>query len=426
MNISLNPPSGTSDYYPLDIKFRDWLLNIWSDISKQYSFFEYDAPIIENSTLYTYKEGNDILKEMFKLESNDLVLRPEMTPSLARMIINKIPSEIVPIKWFSKSQCWRNETTTRGRRREFYQWNVDIFCGENVKSELELFSMLVSFFKKIGLTSNDVVIKVSNRKIIQKILLNLGAQEHNVIKILNIIDKMDKLPKDEIRQLFSQIDLENNIVDIIYNIISVKDIKDIEKFINNDDIDFKETSNIFLFAQKIGISDWLQFDASIVRGLSYYNGIVFEGYFKNTQVSRAICGGGRYDNILCTYGYNKNVSSIGFGMGNCVIMEGLQELNLLPELFLSVDYVVIPFNDEYYCDAFLISEKVRNKGFSVDLYSKKGKIKNAFSYADRKNAKFVIYVASEWKDGNIVVKNLKSNENKQITINFDEFLDNLV
>lgn len=429
LNISLNPPAGTNDYFPADLKLRDWLFNAWDVISQGYGYQKYDAPVVESALLYTHKGGDDILKEMFNIESSPnskLVLRPEMTPSLARMVLSKIASELAPIKWYSAPQCWRNEAITRGRRREFYQWNVDMFHGEYVKSEIEIFDMIVSFFKKIGLTSNDVVISVSNRMVLQKVLINMGVSEENIVRAFNLVDKIEKLPKDDFKKLlFDELGISGDKIDILYDLVLVRNASDLEKFIDPNDQVAQELKAIFKYAEELGIADWLQLDLSVIRGLSYYTGTVFEGFFKNTAVKRAICGGGRYDNLLKSYGYLENVPSVGFGMGNCVIMEGLEELGLLPKLDASFDYVVIPFNDDYYVEAHKISNRLREKGKTVELYTKKGKLKNAFSYADRRNVAHVVLVASEWDSGNVVVKNLRSTDNKQVTVNLDEYLNSI-
>lgn len=428
INISLNSPAGTTDYYPIDLKLRDWLFNAWDNVSQSYGYQKYDAPMVENANLYTHKGGDDILKEMFNLESqpnNKLVLRPEMTPSLARMVLNKIVSELTPIKWYSVSQCWRNEAITRGRRREFYQWNVDMFYGEYVKSEIEIFDMIVTFFKKIGLSSDNVVISVSNRMVLQQVLTKMGVLENDIVKAFNLVDKIGKLTRVDFEKLlFDELGMSSDNVDIIYKLVQVRNVEELEHFVDPNNKVVQELNLIFKYAKELGISDWLQLDLSVIRGLSYYTGTVFEGFFKNTSVKRAICGGGRYDNLLQSYGYTET-PSIGFGMGNCVIMEGLEELGLIPVLNVSVDYVVIPFNDEYYVAAHQISNKLREKNKIVELYTKKGKIKNAFSYADRRKANHVVFVASEWDSGDIVVKNLRSTDEKQITVNLNEYMNSI-
>jgi len=238
-----------------------------------------------------------------------------------------------------------------------------------------------------------------------------------------LVDKIEKLSRTEFEKLlYDELGVPSDKVDILYELVKVRDAKDLEKFIDPNDPVVQELNQIFGYAEKLGISDWLQLDLSVIRGLSYYTGTVFEGFFKNTVVKRAICGGGRYDNLLSSYGYSTKVPSLGFGMGNCVIMEGLEELGLLPKLETSIDYIVIPFNDDYYIAAHQISNKLRQKGKTVELYAKKGKIKNAFSFADRRNTSHVILVAGEWDSGNIVVKNLRSTDNKQITVNLDDYL----
>ena len=365
VNIKLFSPSGTSDYFPLDMKYRNWLLDMWKQVSKEYGFDEYDSSIVEHSDLYTTKGGDDILKEMysFTMDNIKLCVRPEMTPTLARMVLSKITSETLPIKWFSVPQCYRYENVSSGRRREFYQWNVDSIGGENIKSEFEMFSLIVSFFKKIGLTSENIEICISNRMILQKVLNKMGiTDETKILVAFNIVDKFDKLSKNELIERFEkEIGLKETDIEIIFKLTTIKDIKDLSLYLDEKDSVVIELNKLFEMAEKIGIDEWLKFDLSIIRGLSYYTSAVFECFFKNLKMQRAVCEGGRYDNLLKTYGYKNEIVSCGFGMGNIVLFEGLKELKLLPKFEIEKDYLVIPFNEEYFTEAFCVAEKLREK-----------------------------------------------------------------
>lgn len=443
INISLDPVSGTRDFYPGDMNTRNWLFDIWTKVSRQFGFSQYDAPVLENQGLYTRKGGDDITKEMyaFELDGAKLALRPEMTPSLARMVMNKFSSEITPFKWFSLPQCWRYETTTRGRKREHYQWNADILGGERIKSEVEILLMVISFFKSVKLTPTDVVLRISNRMILQKVLDSLdivGGVGKDIgccprrgladkfERACNIIDKIAKVtPEDFSKMLIDEIGLTQEGVDTIVKFSKITNLADLDSIIGIDDPALKEMKEIFAILDATGNSEWITFDASIVRGLSYYTGMVFEGFSKTTALKRSICGGGRYDELLTTYGYPKPVPACGFGFGDVVITEVLGELKLLPESASKIDYVVIPFNDSLYGVAVQVSQQVRERGFIVDTCMKTGKLSTLYNYADRIGGAYVILIApDEWKDGKVVVKNLRETDSakKQFIITVSELL----
>ena len=433
LSVSVYPPSGTRDFFPEDMQVRNWLFNIWSDVSKQFNYQQYDAPVLEHSSLYTVKRGNDdILSEMYSFEKDGvkLCLRPEMTPSLARMIMQILPSSMLPIKWFSIPQCWRYESTTRGRKREHYQWNVDMFGTENVKSETEILQIIVAFLKKINLTTNDIVIRISNRKLLQKVLYNFGiTEDEKFMKACNVFDKLAKLEKNDIRSMFKEtVGLTDEQIEKILTFSEIKSFDELVQlnYLDKDDLVLNEMKNIFLNAKKLGFEDWLQFDVSVIRGLSYYTGIVFEAYSKSTEMKRAILGGGAYDNLLTTYNYPTPVPAIGFGCGDVVI---LKELNKLPSFEVKTDYVIIPFNDEFFADSCLVADKLREKGKTVEVYIKKSKMNVAFSYADRIKANCAILLApDEWSKGLIVVKNLRTNiesNEKQKTVDLNEYLSSV-
>jgi histidyl-tRNA synthetase len=425
------PPAGTRDFYPEDMPFRNWLFNHWKKISLEFGFFEYDAPVVEHADLWTKKSGgSDILNEMYVFEKDgiQLALRPEMTPSLARMMINYLPTAIMPVKLFSIPQCWRYENVAKGRRREFYQWNVDIFGAEKVKSEIEVFMMLVEFFRRIGLTENDIIIRISNRMIIQKVLDKMGIKDNDFLKVCHIIDKMGKLVKEDISKMLQEIGLDDNMIKVIYDLTLVKTVGELEEFLGKDDETFLEMNKLFEYAEKVGISKYIELDLKIIRGLNYYTGVVFEAFVKDLGIGRSILGGGVYNNLMESFGYMEKVNSIGFGMGDIIIFDILKQHNRLPLLILGVEYVVVPFNDNYFCDACYVANKLREKGKIVDVYSKPGKIKGAYSYADRKNANKVIFIApTEWSNKQIVIKDLRENDQnkKQVTVDLDQYLKSL-
>ena len=437
MSIPLYSVAGTRDFYPDDMILREWLFDKWKQTAVQYGYKQYDAPILEHTILYTRKGGDDITKEMYSFEVGEdsptsVCLRPEMTPSCCRMIMKIIKTTPLPIKWFSIPQCWRYETTTRGRKREHYQWNVDNFGGPIIKAEAEILALIVRFFKSIGLTYEDVVIKISNRMILQTVLKKYNITDDVQIKIIfNIIDKLDKLDKSVIIRMLFGAGLIIGAIEDIFRVLAINDIIELGEYFGADNPVYAEMCNMFVLFEAYGITNWIKLDLSVVRGLSYYTGIVFEGFFRNTEVQRSIFGGGRYDNLLKTYGYSTRVPAVGFGMGNVVIMDGLQELGKLPKLSNNVEYCIIPFNKQLYPKAANISEKILDAGKTMSIYMTLGKVRiaKAYAYADNIGAQYAILIAPrEIRLNKIRVKNMRSGSadvSKEIDIDVDEYLASL-
>ena len=194
--LDTNPPKGTRDFYPPDMRLRTWLFNQWRDVAALYGFSEYDAPVLESESLYTRKAGEEVTQQLYNfVDKGDraVALRPEMTPSLARMVMAKKGGLNLPLKWFSIPQCWRYERMTRGRRREHYQWNMDIWGVDGIEAEAELLSAMVTFFKNVGLTSEDVGIKLNSRGVIGEVLTELGVPEEKFAATCVLVDKLEKV-----------------------------------------------------------------------------------------------------------------------------------------------------------------------------------------------------------------------------------------
>ena len=430
--INLDPPAGTRDFFPEEMRVRNWLFNIWSNISNKFGFSEYDAPVVEYADLYTRKGGDDIIQEMFAftLGNNKLALRPEMTPSVARMIMNRYTTAPPPFKWFSIPQCWRYEDIKRGRKREHFQWNCDVFGAEKIFSEIEIFMMVTTFFEAIGLTPDDVVLKVSNRMILQKALTKMGVPDDLFAKACVLIDKLAKMSTTAMTErLRNEISLTEEQANTIYKLCALTNIDDLAQFLGDNDDTYLEMKKIFELAEKIGISKWLRFDVSVVRGLSYYTGLVFEGFSVSLpNLQKSICGGGRYDNLLSSFGYATPVPAVGFGFGDVVIVELLKEMNKLPVFPNETQYLIVPFDESLFHIAAQVSQKLREGNVNTELYTKRGRIGRAYDYADRKGIDNVILIApDEWANGDVIVKKLRETDpaRKQTAIKLDEFLKSL-
>lgn len=268
-SIEVESISGTRDFYPESMAYQNWLFDKWRTISQRFNYHEYMSPIVEEAELYKRKGGEEIIDQMYNFVTPDNVnvsLRPELTPSLVRMILKKYKHIALPIKWFSVGQCWRYETVSKGRFREHYQWNVDIAGIVDITAEFELINMIISFLKEVGLTHNDICVKINSRKLLEDLIGNLVGDKFKEVCI--IIDKMDKLDATEVQLQLRALDLSDESIKKIIQNVSTKDLSsypDIESV-----LEVKR-----LFSLLTDVQDWIEFDASIVRGLSYYTGIVF-------------------------------------------------------------------------------------------------------------------------------------------------------
>ena len=409
---------GTRDFYPEDMRLRNWLFDNFDDAALLHGFQEYDAPVLESEELYTRKQGEEITQQLYNFKDKGdrkVALRPEMTPSLARMVMSRAGVLPMPIKWYSIPQCWRYERTQRGRGREHYQWNVDIWGTDAISADAELISVLVTFFRSVGLTEEDLVIKMSSRKVLEEVLGSLGLEGDIFAKTCIIVDKMDKLPADVVSEQLGDLGLEKSAIQTIQSTLAIKDMNSLEEILGKESAAVTELTSLFSALEAYGISGWIEFDASIVRGLAYYTGPVFEAHDRAGEL-RAICGGGRYDKLLSTLG-GKDLPATGFGFGDMVIMELLEEKGLVPELIGGVDDVVISLSPELRNAAMSVATSLRNTGKSVDLVLEDKRLKWAFKHAERSGAqRLVMVMPDEWKEGKVKIKDLESGEEIEVSV----------
>lgn len=418
--IDLQPPKGTRDFPPEEMRVRNWLFGHFRQVAKAFGFDEFDAPVLESEELFTRKAGEEITQQLYNFVDKGhrkVALRPELTPSFARLILQQGKSLALPAKWFAVGQCWRYERMTRGRRREHYQWNMDIVGVEGVEAEAELLAAITTFFKRLGITSKDVGIKVSSRKVLQAVLNRFDVPAEDFAPVCVVVDKIEKLPREKIVEELGALSVAEDAIDGILNAMEMRKISDLEKLLGADSDAVADLKSLFQQAESYGYADWLVFDASVVRGLSYYTGIVFEGFDRNGEL-RAICGGGRYDKLLGALG-GQDQPMVGFGFGDAVIMELVNDKGLLPESLKtgSVDDLVYPMSAELRGQAITIATQLRASGRSVDLVlDNDKKPKWAFKRAERAGAKRVVLLGEkEWEQGLVRVKDLETREEVDLT-----------
>ena len=411
---------GTRDFYPEDMRVRNWLFDNFQSAARSHGFEEYDAPMLEHEELYTRKQGEEITQQLYGFEDKGgrrVSLRPEMTPSLARMVMARAGALPTPIKWFSIPQCWRYERTQRGRGREHYQWNVDVWGTEGIEADAELISVLSTFFRSVGLGPEDLVIRVSSRKVLEEVLGSVGVSGEAFPAVCVIVDKMGKTSEEAMSAQLAEQGLDTDAISTIRSTLGLQDLDALSSALGDGSPAVSELTSLFSLIDSYGISDWIAFDASVVRGLAYYTGPVFEAHDRAGEL-RAIVGGGRYDRLLSTLG-GRDMPATGFGFGDMVIMELLASKGLVPELSSGNQDLVVSSDESLRPAAMSVAQRLRASGRTVDLVLEDKRMKWVFRHAERSGAqRLVMVMPEEWGAGNVRIKDLESGE--EIDISFDD------
>ena len=399
---------------------RNWLFDNFQSAARSHGFEEYDAPLLEHEELYTRKQGEEITQQLYGFEDKGgrrVSLRPEMTPSLARMVMARAGALPTPIKWFSIPQCWRYERTQRGRGREHYQWNVDVWGTEGIEADAELISVLSTFFRSVGLGPEDLVIRVSSRKVLEEVLGSVGVSGEAFPAVCVIVDKMGKTSEEAMSAQLAEQGLDTDAISTIRSTLGLQDLDALSSALGDGSPAVSELTSLFSLIDSYGISDWVVFDASVVRGLAYYTGPVFEAHDRAGEL-RAIVGGGRYDRLLSTLG-GRDMPATGFGFGDMVIMELLASKGLVPELSSGNQDLVVSSDESLRPAAMSVAQRLRASGRTVDLVLEDKRMKWVFRHAERSGAqRLVMVMPEEWGAGNVRIKDLESGE--EIDISFDD------
>jgi len=415
--IDLQPVKGTRDFFPEEMRLRNWLFEIWRSASVQAGFEEYDTCVLEHEDLYIRKAGDEISKQLFSFEDKSgrrLSLRPEMTPSLARLVLQHNKSLSFPIKWFSMPQCFRYERMTKGRRREHFQWNADIIGQPHILAEAEILMLLISACESMGLTKKEFNVFINDRRILNAILSQINVPEELHSTVLVILDKRDKISSEALVAMLEDTGMSAKQVGQLNEFLSNTDLKDLEGNLS-DTTGVEQLHSLMDMMDTAGCSGYLKFDISIVRGLSYYTGAVFEVNSPEKK-HRAICGGGRYDSLLSTFG-GETVPAVGFGFGDVVVLDVLKEMGRFPELPRKLDYTIIPFASEQVGIALKIAAELRMRGSVVDCNFSMKKMKKTMRQANESGAaKAILLFPEELAEDKVVIRDMILHEQKPVKI----------
>ncbi len=420
---------GFRDFYPEQLANRNYLMSVWRDVARRYGFVEYDGPPLEPLDLYTKKSGDEIVGQLYTFTDKggrQVALRPEMTPTLARMVAAKASALRKPIRWFSMPQLFRYERQQKGRLREHFQLNVDIVGEASVAADAELLAVAIDVMRGVGLASSDVRAKVSDRRLLSAALLHVGVTKTELPAVFAAIDKTGREPRDstlakvekavghpEARRAVERIlarskDLDGLAADFLDSRDVVEEVASMKEYLR--------------FLDALGVGDWIDFDLSIVRGLAYYTGKVFE-LFDAKREFRAICGGGRYDDLLSSIG-GVELPALGFGMGDVVLSELLRSRNLMPAPELATEYWVAADDEALLPDVMTVAGRLRAKSRSVEYALKSQTLARQLKTASSAGVRNVILLRrDEYPSGMVTLKTLADGAERNVTL--DALLESL-
>jgi histidyl-tRNA synthetase len=411
---------GTRDFYPEELRLREWLFDHYRAVAASFAFEQVDAPILEPAELFIRKAGEEIIDQLYHFELHDrhLALRPEFTPSLARMVQARAGSLRLPIRWFSIPQCWRYERMMRGRKREHYQWNMDIWGEPGVTAEAELIAACFTLFDRVGLDRGDVVMRINSRSLVEEALTAgpLAARPEVFAPLCIAVDKLGRIGPESVIDLLTDeagpIRLEKPEAHAVVEMLGAKSLEDAAVHAPADSPALAELQRLFELLDAYGVAESVTFDASVVRGLAYYTGIVFEAFDRGGEL-RSICGGGRYDRLLESLG-GKAMPAAGFGMGDVVLMELLSEKQLLPALARGIDDVVFAFEESHRAVAVRLAQRLRSADRRVELVLGTARLKRVLADADRSGAaRLWLLGPDEVARGVATVRDLASGEQRE-------------
>jgi len=409
MASKIQPVKGTREFYPEQMFLRNFIYEKVRAASQAFGYQEWDAPFIEPIDLYAAKSGEELVKKQsftFQDRGGDFVtLRPELTPSLTRMIAAKQGELTFPLRWWSFGPFWRYEQPQKGRSREFFQWNIDMLGVDSPLADAELIAVAAAFLRSVGLNPLLASIYVNNRRLMESEFDALGIIPEKRLEVSNLVDRRSKMEPAKWDAYALELGLTQKQVDGLKNILS-----NFELWKKSD-----ELTRLFAALEALGVKEYIKFNPNIMRGLLYYTGTVFEAYETSGSLKRAILGGGRYDNLLADVG-GPPLPAVGFAMGDVVIGIILQEYGLLPEFIPTPAAVLVTlFDITMWIKSFELAVQLRNAGLNVMVYPEPVKLQKQFKFADRMKMKIALTVGpDEAANDQVAVKNLVNGE--QVTV----------
>ena len=426
---------GFRDFYPQELAERSYIMNAWRTVVRRYAFVEYDGPPLEPLELYTRKSGDEIVGQLYNFEDKggrEVALRPEMTPTFARMVAARANALRKPVRWFSMPQLFRYERQQKGRLREHFQLNVDIVGEADVTADAELLAVAIDVMRELGLGPDDVEARVSDRRILHGYLLALGVAEESMAGVYGVVDKLERQPREISDEKLASLgvpesarpailDVGSATLELVLDQVERHEQEVMHALGGRDTPRPAEGFVRYLeYLKALGVSDFVRFDLSIVRGLAYYTGIVFELFDRKGEF-RAICGGGRYDNLLAALG-GVDQPALGFGMGDVVLGELLRSRGLMRPPAAGVDYWVAGEGEgeQGALDIMRVAAALRARGRSVEYALRAQKVDKQRKAAQSAGARRFVVLRAAGADGTATVRSLE--DGAEETVRLDEWL----
>jgi len=411
--LSKQPYKGTIDWYPEDMFIRNYLFNIWSKVAKKYGYEEYDTPLIEDANLYRVKSGEDLannqLYSFTDKGGREIALRPEMTPSLARMIAQKRNEISTPIRWFNIGRYYRYEKPQKGRKREFFQLNIDVLGVSSLNAEVEIIQFVIDVMKELKAPKDTYELKINNRYLLEYLFDNiLGIDDVKKANLSKALDNYLKIPRNEFPEYLKEIQLTEDQIKKVMEYVNWG-IDDLEK-ISEQSRGAKELIELFNKIKDLSISN-ITFAPYIIRGLQYYTGTVVELYdIGKESIPRAMFGGGRYDDLLEIFGESK-IPAFGLGWGDVTTLEYMKSYNLLPRYDSNTKVFVCLMDDSQYTETMNLASYLRENGINTLTQIVPSKLSSQLKYASSKEIPWVIIIGEDEIKQNVVqLKNMINRE----------------
>jgi histidyl-tRNA synthetase len=392
--MSTGPLPGFRDFYPEQYAERAFIQTTWRTVAARYGFAEYDGPPLESTELYTRKSGDEIVGQLYNFTDKggrEIALRPEMTPTLARMVSARANALPKPVRWFSIPQLFRYERAQRGRLREHFQLNVDIVGEADVRADAELVACAVDVLREFGLTHEDILVRFSDRRVLNALLKFFVLLPDQYQVVYGVFDKIHRATVEESKSRLVAASVPVNTADQLIELARHGTLAGVRVEDMGERLNVPEIARLVRYQQEVGsllgdsAEKWLALDLSIVRGLAYYTGIVFEIFDRKGEL-RAVCGGGRYDGLLAAIG-GTDLPALGFGMGDVVLAELLRDRGLMQSVGVPLDYWVAG-DDSATRDVLYVVGKLRRKGHRVEYALRTQSLNGQLKAADRAQARF--------------------------------------
>ncbi|MFG0247305.1 MAG: histidine--tRNA ligase [Phycisphaeraceae bacterium JB051] len=417
----LQAPRGTRDLYPKDCAWRNFLLDAWRRVSIRNGFEEVDGPIFEHLDLYKVKSGDGIVSELFHFEDRGgrgLAIRPEFTPTLARMVAAKANALPRPIKWFCVPNLCRAERPQRGRLREFWQWNADIMGLDGATADAECIFTVVDLMQELGLEPGHVRMKISHRTTVKDILLKLGVAEDKLLSAFDLLDRRDKMEPEAFTEAAAKLGMEPERVERFEQMCRCKyPCGELDQLREQTGIqDLADLEELDAQLQAFGIADWCEYDLGIVRGLAYYTGTVFEVH-EASGALRAMAGGGRYDQLVELFG-GPSMPAVGFGMGDVVLSEVLIDKGLMPDdVSPCPDVFIVAASDTGATKVGPIASRLRWKGIHARYsYKTTRNVGKLLKEAATARSRFALILGDDATNGKAELKNMETGDQQVIAL----------